>query len=95
VNGKLNHEDTPEGQLAAVAVLLATRMKDNHIKNGNGPSEPDVADLKEVLRPFVHRLLIKARLDESERIIDFKLERRADLIRQLYILEAQIPKELR
>jgi hypothetical protein len=95
VNGKFNHEDTPEGRLAAIVVMVASKMEDNFLKTGAGPSKPDVADLREILRPFVQREIIHARLDEATQSLDQKAERRAHLIRQFYIYEAQIPKELR
>lgn len=95
MNGRFAHEDSPEGRLAAIAVMVATKIEDTYTKTGRGPRKPDVADLREALRPFVQRELIKARLDEAERALDMKAERRADLIRQLYVYEAQIPKELR
>jgi hypothetical protein len=95
MNGRFAHEDTPEGRLAVVAVMLADKMEKTYQETGKGPQRPDVADLREVLRPFVQCEIIKARIDESSRTVDMKVKRRADLVRALYVLEAQIPKELR
>jgi len=95
MNGRFAHEETPEGRLAAIAVMVAAKVSDEYARTGIGPQVPDVADLREALRPFVLRELIRARLDEAERVSGARAERRADLVRQLYVIEAQIPKELR
>lgn len=96
MNGSsFKHENTPEGRLAAIVVMVAAKMEDEFARTGTGPSKPDIADLREILRPFVQREIIHARLDEASHSLDQKAERRAHLIRQFYVYEAQIPKELR
>lgn len=67
MNGRVHDDDTPEGRIAAVCKSLMLQMSDRHIKTRSGPSSPDYADLKEVLRPFVQRELLNARIDEARK----------------------------
>jgi len=67
VNGRINHDDTPEGRIAAVCKSLMLQMENRHNKTGVGPSVPDYADLRDVLKPFVERELLNARIDEARK----------------------------
>jgi predicted metal-binding protein len=95
MNGRFAHEETPEGRLAAIAVWIAETFADRHAKTGHGPTAPDVADLREIMRPYVQRELLKARIDEFERLGESRNKRRTDLVRELYECEVQIPLEHR
>jgi hypothetical protein len=53
-------EETPEGRLAAAAITAMHHIRDRT------RHDPDVADLRELLRPFVHRELIHARMQELQ-----------------------------
>lgn len=95
MNGKIAYQDSPEGRLAAVAVVLMEQFEDRHAKTGVGPSKPDVADIREAIRPYIQRELIRARIDEAERGISVKGNRRTELVRELYEWERLIPEEYR
>jgi hypothetical protein len=90
-DGKILNEDTPEGRLAAVAVLVATKFEDRYHQTGHGPRAPDVADLREVLRPYVQEIILRARLDEFEKITGGKATRRSELVRMIYLCQLQMP----
>jgi len=97
MNGsRIKYDDSPEGRIAAVAKYLCVHFEENHIRTGVGPKEPDYADFKVALRPFIQRELLKARIDEARttqsRILT---DRVMELAKELAIVEAQIPKELR
>ncbi len=89
--GRILYEETPEGRLAAVAVLVATEFEDRYAKTGVGPRQPDVADFREAFQPYIEDLLLRARIDESEQTIDMKSNRRQDLVRRLYECQLRIP----
>jgi len=65
VNGRVHAEDTPEGRIAAVCKSLMTQMAEKYRKGRSGPSAPDYADFREVLRPFIQREILNARIDEA------------------------------
>jgi hypothetical protein len=95
MNGKFVNEATPEGRLAAIAVLLTEQFEDRYAKTKVGPQKPDVADLREVFRPYLLRELLRARIEESEKVIEARANRTAQLIKELYECEAQLPLEHR
>ena len=58
MNGRVHDtEDTPAGRIAAVAKSLCMQMEKTN-------KEPDYADFKEVLAPFIEYELISARVEE-------------------------------
>jgi hypothetical protein len=59
MNGRVHHEDTPEGRIAAVAKSLCIQM-DKKLKR-----EPDYADFRDVLRPFIKKEILNARIEEA------------------------------
>jgi len=61
MNGRVHHDETPEGRIAAVARSLCVQMKQK-LKR-----EPDYADFRDVLRPFLQRELLNARIDEARK----------------------------
>lgn len=95
MNGKIMYQDTPEGRIAAIAVVLAEQFEERHAKTGKGPAKPDVADVRQAIRAYVQRELIRARIDEAERGRDAKATRREELVHELYQWEVQIPEEYR
>ena len=61
MNGRVHLDDTPEGRIAAVARSLCIQMQ-KKLKR-----EPDYADFRDVLRPFLQRELLNARIDEARK----------------------------
>src|SRR5262245_58109249 len=96
MNGRIASEKTPEGRLAAVAMSLARRMREAFLKSGQGPGEPDYADYRDALRPFVERELLLARIDEARNTHHKAISARMhELTVQLNKLNAQLPEEYR
>jgi hypothetical protein len=61
-NGRKNTEASPEGRLAAVARTLVMKMQNQ--KQG----EPDYADFRDALRPYVEREMLLARITEARHV---------------------------
>jgi len=66
-NGRIDREESPAGRIAAVARSLCLHFEAERRRTGVGPSEPDYADFRDVLRPFIERELILARIDEARK----------------------------
>lgn len=62
MNGRISHDDTPEGRIAAVVRSLCIQM-DRKLSR-----EPDYADFRDALRPFLKRELLRARIDEVRKM---------------------------
>lgn len=61
MNGRIHEEEvTPEERIAAVAKSLCTQMR----KTLHG-REPDYADFRDVLRPYIQKELLMARISEA------------------------------
>ena len=62
MNGRI-HDDqaTAEGRIAAVAKSFLVQMRDKHRR------DPDYADFRDVLRPFIQREMLRARIDEARK----------------------------
>ena len=96
MNGRIKHADTPEERIAAVARSIAFDIEQRHARTGNGPTEPDYADFREALRPYILRELILARIDEARKSISLYLTKRVkELAAELAECEQQIPEEHR
>jgi hypothetical protein len=67
VNGRIKHDETPEGRIAALARSLCLQMAEEQKATGRGPTEPDYADFRDVLRPFIQLELLRARIDEARK----------------------------
>lgn len=67
MNLRINFDQTPEGRIAAVARSLCVQMAEKRKATGIGPSEPDYADFRDVLKPFIEREMINARIDEARK----------------------------
>ena len=61
MNGRIHHDETPEGRIAAVARALCIQMEKKLQR------EPDYADFRDVLRPFLQRELLNVRVDEARK----------------------------
>lgn len=61
MNGRVHHDETPEGRIAAVARSLCIQMEKKLER------QPDYADFRDVLRPFLQRELLNARIDEARK----------------------------
>lgn len=71
MNGRIYADtETPEGRLAAVAKSLLVQMNDKYKR------DPDYADFRDVLKPFVQRELLRARIDESRKSYGSELTKR-------------------
>jgi hypothetical protein len=96
LNGRIYHDDTPEGRLAAVARSLVIQMEAHFRKMHRGPKEPDYADYREAFAPYIKRELLLARIDEARNLTVTALTARMrELSEQLYECESQIPAENR
>lgn len=97
MNGRIHEDETPEGRIAAVARSLAIKMEKAYQRSGVGPKEPDYADYRAALKPFIDRELILARMDEGRMAAAKVLTGRArELSEQLVECErAIIQAELR
>lgn len=63
MNGRIHEEDeTPEGRIAAVAVSICREID----KKFPG-REPDYADFRAVLGPFIQREILNALIDETRK----------------------------
>lgn len=78
MNGRVHHDETPEGRIAAVTKSLCLQFERKFHR------EPDYADFRDVLRPFVQREILNARVDEARRTSGAALtERVRDLAKAL------------
>lgn len=94
MNGRTQNENTPEGRLAGVARSLVIKMEDRHNKSRVGPREPDYADFREALRPYVQRELLLARIDEARKTAATAVTARVkELATELMECEKLLPKE--
>jgi hypothetical protein len=103
MNGRIHFEDTPEGRLAAVAKSLLLQMQLRAeaaacLTCGRiaAYADPDYADFREALRPFVERELLLARIGEA-RTASGKLltSRIRELATELAELNKKLPDALR
>ena len=88
MNGRIKSEASQEGRLAAVARSVALRMKDG--KQG----DPDYADLRDALRPYVMREILLARIEEARHVAsDCLTSRVKQLAAELVEVNELIAKE--
>lgn len=93
MNGKIQDDETPEERLAAVARSLVIKMAENYRKTGVGPAEPDKADYRDALRPFLKIELLRARIDEARKTSATALTiRMQELDRELRFAELEAKK---
>lgn len=96
MNGRIHQEKTPEGRLAAVCRSLMTQLEARNRTTGVGPAEPDFADFREALRPYIQRELLLARIEEARKSAGVLLTMRVrELADELYALDKIIPKEFK
>jgi hypothetical protein len=94
MNGR-NHnvDETPEGRIAAVARSLAMKMEADFEKTGQGPRDPDYADYRRALAPYLRRELLLARIDEARKTAATALTTRMkELATELFECDATIAK---
>ena len=93
LNGRLEHEETPVGRIAAVARSLAMKMEAHFEKTGQGPRDPDYADYRRALAPYLRRELLLARIDEARKTAATALtERMKELAKELFECDVTIAK---
>jgi hypothetical protein len=96
VNARIHHDETPEGRLAAVCRSLMTQMDTRYRKTGVGPAEPDYADFRDALRPYVQRELLLARIEEARKSAGVLLTMRIrELAEELYAVDRIITEEFK
>jgi hypothetical protein len=96
MNGRIRAEETPEGRIAAVARSLAIEIEERHARTGSGPTEPDYADYREALGPYIRRELLLARIEEARKCLSLHLTARvAELAAELAEIESGLPLEHR
>lgn len=89
MNGRIVAEETPEGRIAAVARSLTIQMDEKYKR------QPDYADFRDVLRPFIELELLRARVDEARQGCGRGLTMRMEtLAGQMAECERSLPKEL-
>jgi hypothetical protein len=82
VNGRIHEDQTAEGRIAAVAKSFLVQMRDKYKR------DPDYADFRDVLRPFVQREMLRARIDEARKSYGQGLTTRmVELAKELDALE--------
>jgi hypothetical protein len=92
MNGRL-HDETPEARIAAVVRSLAIKMGMKFERTGVGAKEPDYADLREALAPYLRRELLLARIDEARKTAATALTTRMkELASELFECDAAIAK---
>jgi hypothetical protein len=90
------HENTPEGRIAAVARALVLEMWETHVNKRFGPEKPDMVDFREAFRPFIKRELLMARIEEARTLSGRALTGRIkELAAELEEVNKSIPAELR
>jgi hypothetical protein len=88
MNGRIVHEQTPEGRIAAVAKSIAVRMRADLRR------EPDYADYREALRPYIQRELLLARIAEARHSFGETLTvRMRELALQLEAINQELPPQ--
>jgi hypothetical protein len=94
MNGRTtNYEDTPEGRIASVARSLAMKMEAHFEKTGEGPRDPDYADYRRAIAPYLRRELLLARIDEARKTAATALTTRMkELAGELFECDAAIAK---
>jgi hypothetical protein len=96
MNGRIQQEETPEARIGAAARSLVIKMRDEFNRTNTGPCEPDYADFREGLRPFIKRELLMARIEEARKYgAKFVTARVAELNRELQELYKTMPSEFR
>ena len=91
----VKYGETPEDRLAAAFKTLMVQFQDQYYKTGHGPTEPDLADIREFIEPYLQRELLLRAIKEVEVLQGIKSKRISDLVTELYEWEAVIPKENR
>jgi hypothetical protein len=92
MNGAYRHETSPEGRLAAVVKDLLIEFKE-HRRDATGQRlEPDLIDIKDVIRPFLALWDTEIRTDEHYRMAT---ERMQELAKKKLKQEKEIPAKWR
>jgi hypothetical protein len=94
VNGRILQEETPEGRLAAVVKTLFLEMRRKFANRLPEYREPDYADIRDTIKPFLDREICAARLKEAEwnRTLDFREVRIRELTQELLKLTERLPE---
>ena len=95
MNHRLRHGETPKDRLAVAFKMLMVQFQDRYAKTGHGPTEPDLADVRAFMEPYLERELLLRAIEEIELIQDIKAKRINELVNELYEWEAVIPQENR
>jgi len=91
-----DRRNTPEERLAAVAANLRESFLARYSHERSGPTEPDYADFRDALRPYVQQELLFARIDERRKMCGDVVSSRMEVLqRELLEVQQQIPEEHR
>lgn len=92
MNSRIIGEETPEGRIAAVVKTLIAEMREKFRKRIPEYREPDYADLRDAIKPYLELEICRARIAEVNwsRTIDFRSVR----MRELQVEEAKIVARL-
>jgi hypothetical protein len=95
MNGRIrDKESTPAERLAAVARTLMEKIRTEYERTLAGPKEPDYADFREALRPYVQQELLFARIDERRKMCgDMVSQRMTILEAELLVVQRDIPEQ--
>jgi len=104
MNGRIDGEKTPEGRLAAVAMSVILQMQLRALEDAACRScgriaalrQPDYADFRDAMRPFIERELLLARINEARsgngKLLTSRIQ---ELCADLAELNRQLPDALR
>lgn len=85
MDGRITSDPTPEGRLAAVVKSVFIQMRDHERK------DPDYADFRDCMRPFLQREIILARMEELCKTTGATMTMRVDeLAKELLEVSAKI-----
>jgi hypothetical protein len=98
MNGRIAEAHTPEERLAAVCRTLIVRMENAARRRGANrqAAEPDYADFRDALRPYIRREIVMALLEEMQDRPDLSAAFRVAALRaELEALNRIVKKEAR
>lgn len=92
MNGRIVLEETAEGRLAAVVKTLFLEMRLKFANRLPEYREPDYADIRDAIKPFLDREICLAKLKEAKwnRTLDFREVRIRELEQELRSLDARM-----
>jgi hypothetical protein len=94
MNGRMQGAKTSWRRIAVAVESHYIKIRNNFRKTNKGPELPDYHDLEEMLRPYVEREVLLARIEEARLVAGTSLTARIkELGKQLYEVEAAMSEE--